>query len=224
MLKRILDVILSLVATLIFLPIGIPIAIILRFTGEGEIFYLQERVGRNREPFSVYKFATMLKNSPNIGSGDITVSGDPRVLPVGKFLRKTKLNEVPQVLNILFGTMSIVGPRPLTPKNFSYYTEEDQEIIGRMRPGLTGIGSIVFRDEESIIGASDKPFDQRYKEDIAPYKAELERWYYQHQGILTDLMVILVTAWVVLRPESTVYRRIWKDLPPAPEGLFASSA
>lgn len=215
-----MDIVLSLLATIVFLPVGIPIAIILRFTGEGEIFYLQERVGKNRELFSVYKFATMLKDSPNIGSGDITVSGDPRVLPVGKFLRKTKLNEVPQVLNILFGNMSIVGPRPLTPKNFSYYTEEDQQIIGRMRPGLTGMGSIVFRDEESIIGASDKPFDQRYKEDIAPYKAELERWYYQHQGIGTDLMVILVTAWVVFRPESTVYSRIWKDLPPAPDGLF----
>lgn len=215
-----MDIILSLIATVAFLAIGIPIAIILRFTGEGEIFYLQERVGKNREPFSVYKFATMLKNSPNIGSGDITVSGDPRVLPVGKFLRKTKLNEVPQVLNILFGTMSIVGPRPLTPKNFSYYTEEDQEIIGHMRPGLTGIGSIVFRDEESIIAASDKPFDQRYREDIAPYKAQLERWYDQHRGIITDIMVILVTAWVVFYSESTVYRKIWKDLPPAPDGLF----
>lgn len=224
MLKRLMDILLSLLATILFLPIGIPLAIILRFTGEGEIFYLQKRIGKDRKPFFVYKFATMLKDSPNIGPGDITVTNDPRVLPVGKFLRKTKLNEVPQVLNILFGTMSIVGPRPLTPKNFSYYTEEDQEIIGRMRPGLTGIGSIVFRDEESIIGVSDKPFDQRYKEDIAPYKAQLERWYYHHQGILTDLMIILVTAWVVLRPESTVYRKFWKDLPPAPEGLFRSSA
>lgn len=215
-----MDILLSLIATIIFLPVGLPIAIILRFTGEGEIFYLQDRVGKNQQSFSVYKFATMLKDSPNIGSGDITVSADPRVLPVGKFLRKTKINEVPQLLNILFGTMSIVGPRPLTPKNFSYYSEEDQKIIGRMRPGLTGIGSIVFRDEESIIGASGKPFDQRYREDIAPYKALLERWYYQHQGILTDLMVILVTAWVVFRSESTVYRKIWKDLPPAPEGLF----
>lgn len=222
MIKRIIDVLLSLVATTLFLPIGLPIAIVLRFTGEGEVFYLQERVGRNRKPFSVFKFATMLKNSPNIGSGDITVSGDARVLPVGKILRKTKLNEVPQVLNILFGSMSIVGPRPLTPKNFSYYSEEDQEIIGRMQPGLTGIGSIVFRDEESIIGSSEKPFDRRYKEDIAPYKAKLERWYYHHRGVLTDLLIIAITAWVVFRPESTIYRKIWKDLPPPPEGLFTS--
>lgn len=222
MLKRILDIVLSFIATILFLPVGLPIAIVLRFTGEGEIFYLQERVGKGRERFFVYKFATMLKDSPNIGSGDITVSGDARVLPVGRLLRKTKLNEVPQVLNILFGSMSVVGPRPLTPKNFSYYSEEDQEIIGQMRPGLTGIGSIVFRDEESIIGASEKPFDQRYREDIAPYKAELERWYFDHRGVLTDLLVIAITAWVVFRPESTIYRRIWKDLPPAPDGLFSS--
>lgn len=224
MLKRLIDILLSFIALVVFLPFGLPIALVLRLTGEGEVFYLQQRVGRNGKLFPVYKFATMLKESPNLGSGDITVTNDPRVLPVGRFLRKTKLNEVPQILNILFGTMSIVGPRPLTPKNFSYYTDEDQEVIGKMRPGLTGIGSIVFRDEESIIGASDKPFDQRYREDIAPYKAKLERWYYHHQGILTDLMVILVTAWVVFRPESTVYRKIWKDLPPAPEGLFPTSA
>jgi lipopolysaccharide/colanic/teichoic acid biosynthesis glycosyltransferase len=224
MLKRILDIILSLIATILFLPFGFPIAAVLRFTGEGEIFYLQERIGKGKRPFQVYKFATMLKDSPNLGAGDITVTHDTRVLPVGRFLRKTKLNEVPQVLNILFGTMSVVGPRPLTPKNFAYYSEEDQEVIGRMRPGLTGIGSIVFRDEERILGASAKPFDQCYKEDIAPYKAQLERWYYRHQGILTDLMVILVTAWVVFRPESTVYRRIWRDLPEAPAGLFPVNA
>jgi len=224
MLKRALDIILSLIATILFLPFGIPIAMVLRFTGEGEIFYLQERIGKGRKPFQVYKFATMLKDSPNIGSGDITITGDPRVLPAGRFLRKTKLNEVPQVLNILFGSMSVVGPRPLTPRNFSYYSDEDQEIIGRMRPGLTGIGSIVFRDEESILGASDKPFDQCYKEDIAPYKARLERWYYHHQGLLTDLMIIAVTAWVVLRPQSNVYRKIWHDLPEAPEGLFPADA
>lgn len=224
MLKRLLDIILSLIATILFLPFGLPIAIVLRFTGEGEIFYLQERIGKGKQPFQVYKFATMLKDSPNIGSGDITITGDPRVLPAGKFLRKTKLNEVPQVLNILFGTMSVVGPRPLTPKNFAYYSEEDQEIIGRMRPGLTGIGSIVFRDEERILGASDKPFDQCYKEDIAPYKAQLERWYYQHQGLLTDLTIIAVTAWVVLRSQSTIYRKIWRDLPDAPTGLFPADA
>ena len=224
MLKRLIDLLLSSIALVLFLPFGLPIALVLRLTGEGEVFYPQQRVGKGGKLFPVYKFATMLKESPNLGSGDITVTNDPRVLPVGRFLRKTKLNEVPQVLNILFGTMSIVGPRPLTPRNFAYYTDEEQEIIGKMRPGLTGIGSIVFRDEESIIGRSDKPFEQCYREDIAPYKAQLERWYYSHRGVVTDLLIIAVTAWVVLRPSSTVYRKIWRDLPDPPDGLFAENA
>jgi lipopolysaccharide/colanic/teichoic acid biosynthesis glycosyltransferase len=166
----------------------------------------------------------MLKDSPSLGTGDITMANDPRVLPVGQFLRKTKLNEVPQVLNILFGQMSVVGPRPLTPKNFNYYTPEDQLVIGSMRPGLTGIGSIVFRDEESILGRSSKPVEDCYREDIAPYKAELEKWYHTHQGVGTDLLIILVTAWAVLNSGSTLHRRIWKDLPEAPAGLFNKKA
>lgn len=220
MIKRILDVLLSLPACLIFLPFGIPIAIILRLTGEGEIFYVQQRIGRGGKPFGLLKFATMLKDSPNIGTGDITTANDPRVLPAGRFLRKTKLNEVPQILNILKGDMSIVGPRPLTPKNFAYYSPDDQRAIGSMRPGLTGIGSIVFRDEEAIIARSDKPVAQRYREDIAPYKAKLEKWYQRHAGLGTDLLIIMVTAWVVFNPRSEIHRRIWKDLPAAPAGLF----
>ena len=220
MLKRSLDIVLSLIATVIFLPFGLPIALILRLTGEGEIFYVQQRIGRGGKPFGLLKFATMLKNSPNLGTGDITMANDPRVLPAGRFLRKTKLNEVPQVLNILFGNMSIVGPRPLTPRNFGYYTPQDQTVISSMRPGLTGIGSIVFRDEERIIGAPLKPVEQCYREDIAPYKAELEKWYHRHQGLITDLLIIGVTAWVVLNSRSDIHRRIWKDLPAAPAGLF----
>jgi len=219
MVKRFFDIVLSFVALILFLPIGLPIAIVLRFTGEGEIFFIQQRVGMRGQTFGLYKFATMLKDSPNLGSGDITLQNDPRVLPVGRFLRKTKINEVPQILNILFGSMSIVGPRPLTPKNFAYYSETDKEIIGRMRPGLTGIGSIVFRDEERIIGESSKSYEACYREDIAPYKARLERWYAEHQGLWTDLLIILVTAWVVIRPSSTIYRTMWRDLPPEPQGF-----
>lgn len=220
MVKRFFDILFSLIATLLFLPFGIPIAIVLRLTGEGEVFFAQQRIGRDGEPFGLLKFATMLKDSPKMGTGDITMANDPRVLPVGRVLRKTKLNEVPQILNILRGDMSIVGPRPLTSKNFGYYNPEDQRVIGSMRPGLTGIGSIVFRDEESIIARSDKPVEQRYREDIAPYKAELEKWYYDHQGLATDLLIILVTAWVVFNPGSNIHWRIWKDLPEPPAGLF----
>jgi lipopolysaccharide/colanic/teichoic acid biosynthesis glycosyltransferase len=214
--KRPFDFFISFVVLLLFLPLGVVIAAILHFTGEGEVFYCQDRIGRYRHLFKIYKFATMLKNSPNLGAGDITVADDPRVLPLGRFLRQTKLNEVPQILNILFGTMTIVGPRPLTPKNFLYYSSESQGIISQMKPGLTGIGSIVFRDEERILRASGKPFEQCYREEIAPYKAQLERWYFFHRGLRTDILIVLITAWVILRPNSSVYRRVWKDLPAVP--------
>lgn len=217
--KRAFDLLLACLLLLVFLPFGIVISLVLRFTGEGKIFYRQQRIGHANCPFGLIKFATMLKNSPNIGTGDITLANDPRVLPAGRLLRKTKLNEVPQLLNIVAGDMSFVGPRPLTPKNFDYYSPSAKETIARMRPGLTGIGSIVFRDEESIIGASSKDYEQCYREDIAPYKASLEEWYFEHQSFMTDLLVILVTAWVVFFPGSRLYRHIWPDLPAPPPYL-----
>ena len=115
---RLLDILLSGIALLVFSPLMIPISIILKLTGEGEIFFLQERIGKGGHKFKLIKFATMLKNSANIGTGTVTVKGDPRVLPVGKFLRKTKINELPQLLNILVGDMSVIGPRPLTSQTF----------------------------------------------------------------------------------------------------------
>ena len=220
---RLFDILLSLITLLIFLPFGLIIGLILRFTGEGEVFYRQERLGLHQQPFGVLKFVTMVKNSPKIGSGDVTLKNDPRVLPVGRVLRKTKLNEVPQLWNILVGDMSFVGPRPQTPKNFDYFPAEGKQVIASLRPGLTGIGSIVFRDEETILDNSDKPLERVYSEDIGPYKAELEQWYSQHQGALTYWLLIFVTAWVVLLPNSRVYRKIWPSLPPMPEALKAAA-
>jgi lipopolysaccharide/colanic/teichoic acid biosynthesis glycosyltransferase len=216
---RFFDIILSLCALLVFLPFGIIIMLILRFTGEGEIFYIQNRIGKNGKNFGLIKFATMLKNSPNIGTGDITVKNDPRVLPMGHFLRKTKLNEMPQLINILVGDMSIVGPRPQTPKNFEYFPQEDKNIILSLRPGLTGIGSIVFRDEETIVANSGKTIEECYRELIGPYKAKLEAWYSERQNIVTYFLLIMITAWVVIRPKSEIYRRIWSSLPSLPNEL-----
>ncbi|MDA8083452.1 MAG: sugar transferase [Nitrospiraceae bacterium] len=215
MMKRLIDITLSLMAVILFLPFGLIIALILRFTGEGEIFYLQPRVGKDGRIFNLIKFATMLKDSPNIGTGDITVKHDPRVLPFGGFLRKTKLNEVPQVLNILKGDMSIVGPRPQTPKYFAYFPESLQPTIKSMRPGLTGVGSIVFRDEESIIAKLGGDPIEAHKNKIAPYKAELEGWYKQNRSLILDLKLIWFTALVVLRPGDISKKNLLKDLPPA---------
>lgn len=213
MVKRAIDIFFSLLGIILFAPIGLVIALILKFTGEGEIFYLQPRVGKDGRIFNLIKFATMLKNSPNIGTGDITVQHDPRVLPIGGILRKTKLNEVPQILNILKGDMSIVGPRPQTPRYFAYFPESLQPTIKSMRPGLTGVGSIVFRDEESIVPRLGDDPVAVHKNFIAPYKAELEQWYKMNQSLLLDLKLIWLTALVVLSPGSVHDKSILKGLP-----------
>lgn len=212
MLKRSFDFISSGIALVLISPVLISIALLLRFTGEGKVFFTQKRVGRNGKIFGLFKFATMLENSPNMAGGDVTSGRDPRVLPVGHFLRKTKINELPQLLNILFGHMSIVGPRPMTPRNFEYYSIEIQQEIRTLQPGLTGIGSIVFRDEESILAKSQKPHLDCFKEDIAPHKGALEVWYKKHQGFGLDLLLIFMTAWVILFPKSELHFK-FRDLP-----------
>ena len=213
-LKRLLDIAVSLFAIVILTPILIPVAIILRFNAEGYVFYFQDRIGLNRVNFRIIKFATMLKNSPNIGSGSITLSDDWRVTKPGKFLRRTKINELPQIVNILKGDISLVGPRPLVTKTFTAYNEEVQAKIYNVKPGLTGIGSIIFRDEESIISAiTDEDPHEFYKRIIAPYKGELEMWYQEHNSFFLDLQLIFMTAWVVVVPTSKLYEKWFKDLP-----------
>ena len=212
--KRLLDIVVSFVVLIILLPFFIPIIIILRFTAEGEIFYFQERIGINNSKFSIFKFATMLKNSMNMGSGSITLQNDFRVTFIGKFLRKTKINELPQILNILKGDMSLVGPRPLVAKTFSAYNEDVQSNIYKVKPGVTGIGSILFRDEESIISAvsNEDPFEF-YKRIIAPYKGEVEMWYQKNASFYLDIQLILMTAWVILFPKTRIYEKWFQDLP-----------
>ena len=212
--KRLLDIIVSFITLIILLPIFILIAIILRLTGEGEVLYFQERCGMNNSRFYIWKFATMIKNSINMGAGSITLINDPRVTKIGLFLRKTKINELPQIVNILKGDISLVGPRPLLPKTFLAYDEYIQSKIYNVKPGLTGIGSIIFRDEESIISAvTDEDPHEFYKRIIAPYKGKLEIWYQNHKSFLLDLQLIFLTAWVIIIPDSKLCEKWFKDLP-----------
>ena len=219
--QRLLDIVFSGLALLVLSPLLVPIAIALRLTGEGEVFYVQQRVGRGGRMFGLYKFATMLKDSPNLGTGTVTVKHDPRVLPLGRVLRKTKLNELPQLLNIFKGDMSVIGPRPQTRRCFDAFPARSQEQIVKVRPGLSGIGSIVFRDEEDLMHASAEP-ERFYDAVIMPYKGALEEWYVAHQGLWTYLCCIMVTAWVVLAPTSTVFWRVFRGLPPPPPELVAA--
>ena len=212
--KRLLDIVVSLTTLIIFLPLFIPIIIILRFTAEGEIFYFQERIGINNSIFQIWKFATMLKNSMNMGTGSITLQNDFRVTGIGKFLRKTKINELPQIINIIKGDISLVGPRPLVIKTFIAYNKDIQDKIYKIKPGLTGIGSIVFRDEETIIsGVKDEDPHEYYKRVIAPFKGELEMWYQENRSFILDMQLIFMTAWVILFPNSNLYEKWFKNLP-----------
>ncbi len=211
--KRLLDIAVAGALLLLLLPLGTVIAAILACTGEREIFFPQARVGRGGRSFKLLKFASMLKDSPNLGNGTVTVANDPRVLPVGRFLRKTKINELPQLLNVLFGDMSLVGPRPLTTQVFAYYPPEVRRRISEVPPGLTGLGSIVFRDEESIFAASKRSAEETWREEIAPYKGSLELWYVEHGSFWLDLKLLLLTGVVVLFPASRLHERWLPGVP-----------
>ena len=211
--KRFFDIVFSLIVLVILLPIFIPISIILLFTGEHEVFYQQDRVGYKNRIFGIWKFATMLKNSPNMGSKDLTMRNDPRVTSVGRFLRRSKINELPQMINILTGDMSFVGPRPLMKSGFDRYSDEMKAKVYNVRPGLTGIGSIVFRDEELIITQSSLSPDETYRNIILPYKGALEIWYQQHQNFYTDFMLLFLTAWYIIFPNSKLVYKIFPSLP-----------
>ena len=215
---RFFDILFSGMALLLFFPLMVPVVITLRFTGEGEVFFLQERIGQGGEKFRLIKFATMLKNSPNIGTGTVTMKGDPRVLPVGKLLRKTKINELPQLLNIFFGDMSVIGPRPLTIQTFGSYSNITQDKIKKVRPGLSGVGSIVFREEEEIMYGANASINF-YDYVIAPYKGALEEWFVSNKGLYIYFVVIFITIWAIFFPKTQVAWKVFKGLPEPPEEL-----
>ena len=219
---RIFDIIFSMIALLLLMPVFVPVTFLLLFTGERQVFYFQERVGKNGKKINLIKFATMLKNSPNIGTANITILDDPRVLPFGKFLRKSKINELPQLYNILIGDMSIVGPRPLTKDNFDLYSDAIKTGILSVRPGLTGVGSILFRDEEAILGQETDPV-KFYANYIAPYKGELELWYLKNKSVGLYFKIIFVTAFVVFKVKYRSIHFIFRNLPLPPKELGISS-
>ena len=215
---RFFDILFSGIAIIILLPFMIPIMIGLKLTGEHDIFYGQTRIGKGRKEFKLLKFATMLRNSPNMQGGLYTSTNDPRMLPMGKFLRKTKINELPQLVNIFIGQMSVIGYRPTVKQHFEGYPEECKVFLEKSVPGLSGIGSIVFRNEEEILQQFEdkKSFHQNV---IAPYKAALEVWYVQHKSLWLYFKLIFMTVEAVLHPESKKWRTAFKDLPPVPAEL-----
>lgn len=217
--KRLFDLTVAVLSLLLLFVPMILVMIILKFTGEGEIFYLQKRLGYLNNEFKIIKFATMVKNSPNIGTGSLTLRDDPRVLPFGKFLRKSKINELPQIFNVIIGNMSIVGPRPQMKVDFDKFPSKKRNEIYKSKPGITGVGSIIFRDEEKWISNFNGDKHEFYKNKIAPYKTEVELWYYKNQSIFVDIKLIILTAWVIIFPDSNFIDRIFKSLPKKPSYL-----
>jgi lipopolysaccharide/colanic/teichoic acid biosynthesis glycosyltransferase len=195
-----------------------PIMVILKLTGEHDIFYKQVRIGCHGKEFPLLKFATMLKDSPDLPGGLFTVENDPRILPLGKFLRKTKINELPQLINILKGDMSVVGYRPLVQQGYAMYSEEIKRKLYHLKPGLSGMGSIILRNEEEILqNINDK--DAFYKSVIMPYKEQLESWYVDNQSLLVYFKIIFVTIFIVLKPSSHTWQKVFKNLPSVPNEL-----
>lgn len=217
---RFFDIFFSFIAIVILLPFMIPIMIGLKLTGEHDIFYGQERIGKGGKPFKVWKFATMLRNSINMPGGGFTMKDDPRILPMGKFLRKTKINELPQLINIFTGDMSVIGYRPLVKKGYDLYSEDVKKELAKSRPGLSGIGSIVFRNEEQIVQKYET-FEEKqeyYKNAIIPYKGELEVWYANHKSVFMYFRLIFMTVGAVLKPDSQSWKKI-KGIPEIPDNL-----
>lgn len=209
---RFFDITFATIALILLSPLFVLVIMVLSLTGEREVFYKQKRIGFKKTQFNLFKFATMLKDSPNIGTGTITLENDPRVLPIGKFLRSTKINELPQLINILRGDMSMIGPRPLTIETFSMYSERVQNEIIKCRPGLSGVGSIVFRDEQSLLNNGEDPV-KFYTEKIAPCKGELETWFVNNRNLMLYFTLIFCTICVLFLKNTNLIWRLYPSLP-----------
>jgi len=216
--QRLFDIIFSGIALLILSPLILPLMFILRVTGEGEVFFTQIRVGRSREVFKLYKFATMLKDSPNMGTGTVTLRKDPRILPLGGWLRGTKINELPQLINIFNGDMSVIGPRPQTQRCFDAFPKSAQQAIVKVRPGLSGVGSIVFRSEEEMMHANKNP-NKFYDEVLMPYKGILEIWYVDNSSLWNYFLLIGVTVYSVIWRSSIIIFKLFPSMPSVPNAL-----
>ncbi len=201
MLLWIIDIAISITVLLIIMPLLLVVMVILKCTGEGEVFYRQKWIGRGGETFQIIKFTTMLKDSPAIGAGTITVDGDPRILPTGRFLRATKINELLQLFNVLKDDMALVGPRPHVQRGLQGVPDHDLKILLKVNPGISGIGSIVFRNEEHILHSVEDPRTY-YDGVIAPYKSPLECWAVENMGLRLYVFVLAVTALTVIFPRA----------------------
>ena len=195
MLKRIFDITLSLFGLIILLPFMLIIAILIKLDSKGPVFFKQIRVTKNGREFKIFKYRTMRVGSDKYSQ--ITVGKDNRITKIGSFLRKYKLDEIPQLINVFIGDMSLVGPRPEVPKYVAFYTDEQKEIL-KVRAGITDYASIEFSDENDLLASEEDP-EKAYIEKIMPKKIELNKKYILEISILTDIKIILLTIKKILK-------------------------
>ncbi len=184
--KRALDLIVAVTALLVLWPLFALIALTVRITSPGAIFYGATRVGQNGQVFRLYKFRSMVADADKRGPG-ITAAGDSRVTPVGRFLRRTKLDELPQLINVLYGEMSLVGPRPEDPRYVALYSPEQREVL-RVRPGITSPASVYYRNEETLLTGTD--WEQQYVDKIMPAKLAIDLDYVRRVSLWGDINVL----------------------------------
>ena len=195
MLKRIFDITLSLFGLIILLPFMLIIAILIKIDSKGPVFFKQIRVTKNGKEFKIFKYRTMRVGSDKYSQ--ITVGKDGRITKIGSFLRKYKLDEIPQLINVLIGDMSLVGPRPEVPKYVALYTDEQKEIL-KVRAGITDYASIEFSDENDLLASEEDP-EKAYIEKVMSRKIELNKKYLSEISILTDIKIILLTIKKILK-------------------------
>lgn len=194
--KRIFDISCSVIILLLFLPFGLIISLLILLESRGGVFYRQERIGRYGKPFRLFKFRSMRKNADK--QGKLTVGmKDPRITRTGYFIRKFKLDEFPQFINVILGDMSIVGPRPEVKEYVDLYTEDQRRILD-VRPGITDLASLEYFEENELLGKSDDP-QKTYIEEIMPAKIELNKRYLANPTLWNDLKIMWQTFMRIIR-------------------------
>ena len=194
--KRIFDIVMSIVGILLLFPIMIVVSILIKITSRGPILFKQRRLTKDMKEFTIYKFRSMRTDFDKDGKGIQVKGSSNAITPIGKIIRKTKLDELPQLFNILVGDMSFIGPRPELPRRLKYYSEEDKEMF-KVRSGISSPASIVFSDEEYLMNQVRDP-EKFYIEQIMPYKIKLNRYYVKNRSFWGDIYLIIATFLKIL--------------------------
>ncbi len=199
--KRTLDLVLASVALLLFFPVMLVVALAIKVDSKGSVFYRQTRCGLNETEFRIFKFRSMVTHQA-AGTAELTVNRDPRITRVGHFIRKYKIDELPQLLNVFTGDMAVVGPRPEVPRYMNEYNAALRTAILSVRPGITDFAAILFRDENALLDGADNP-DRVYIEQIMPVKADYYCRYIEQMSVRVDMWIIIETVFSIVTGQPT---------------------